>query len=198
MCGLRVSLLCLNSQECGRPLRNNIFDPCRTLLAVRHSGQGRRPRPGIQEEKLDSGLRGNDGQGCSCCFCPLPSTQHSGGLGMTPIRITMTRYYPGVSPFLWASLNLEPTALFPRTNHNSPCRHKIQHLRVGQFASAPIAFHNGRDRSWVAVVFLASSQFPGQCTVGLNTLDAQRHNGTGSRILNGKAAVYCCFLTEAA
>jgi hypothetical protein len=117
---------------------------------------------------------------------------------MTPIRITMTRYYPGVSPFLWASLNLEPTALLPRSNRNSPRRHKIQHLLVGQFASAPIAFQNGRDRSWIAVVFFSSSQFPGQRTVGLNTLDSQRHNVAGSRILNRKATVDCWFLTEAA
>jgi hypothetical protein len=32
-------------------LRNKIFDSCPTLMAARHSGQGRRPRPGIQEQK---------------------------------------------------------------------------------------------------------------------------------------------------
>src|SRR5262245_38470624 len=44
-------------------------NPRRMLKAPRHSGQGRRPRPGIQEEKLDSRLRGNDDPGDVPGFC---------------------------------------------------------------------------------------------------------------------------------
>jgi len=50
-------------------LRNKIFDPYRTLVAARHSGQGRRPRPGIQFPLLDSGFRRNDARRGSLCFC---------------------------------------------------------------------------------------------------------------------------------
>jgi hypothetical protein len=43
-------------------LRNKVFDSRQLRVAARHSGQGRRPRPGIQEQKMDSRLRGNDGR----------------------------------------------------------------------------------------------------------------------------------------
>ena len=45
-------------------LRNKLFDPYRRLMAARHSGQGRRPRPVIQEE--NTGLP--PARECSCTY----------------------------------------------------------------------------------------------------------------------------------